>query len=208
MSGGTVLWLLLLVGLGILFLLTLRRMSGMIARTRELERFQAAAGGLDRRFGAAADPLVARLDEIRRRAGDPQGLVTSLPPAADALRAAAAEARTLRPPAALADRGAGLSRELDRAVRAVELVEHGLDALLAARGNRELEAQVSLKRGALNLRHAREAFRLIVGEVAEVRPADLTAIAAGRSTALLPNLPTYVVDGIDGDVEGPFEPRM
>ncbi len=208
MSGGTWLWLLLLVGLAVLFVLTLRRMSALIARTRELERFQGAAARLDRRFADAADPLVERLDEIRRRSGDPQALVTALPAAAEGLRAAATEARSLQAPTGLLDRGAGLVGELDRAVRATELVEHGLDALLSARGNRELEAQVSLKRGALNLRHAREAFRLIVDEVARVRPADLPALAARRATGPLPNLPTYVVDGLDQDTEGSFEPRM
>ena len=38
---------------------------------------------------------------------------------------------------------------------------------------RDLEAQTSLKRGALNLRHARDAFAERARKVADLRPADL-----------------------------------
>lgn len=208
MSGETWLWLLLFAGMAILFVLVIRQMSALIARTRDLERFQRTAVQLDRRFGDATDPLVARLDELRRRAGDPQALATELPGASEALRAAVRDARALRPPRILADRAAGLVRELERAVRATELVEHGLDALLAARGNRELEAQVSLKRGGLNLRHARGAFSQIVAEISAIDPADLSRRAVARGSAPQPTVPTYIVDGMDGDGEGPLDPRM
>lgn len=208
MSGGTQLWLVLLVALAVAFVLTLRRMSLLIGRTRELERFQRQARNLDRRFADAANPLVAQLDEIRRRAGDAPALAAALPEVSDALRAAAAEARGLRPPDALSDRASGLVRELDRAVRATELVEHGLGALLTTRGYRELEAQVSLKRGALNLRHARGAFAEIVAGIAAVGPADLASEAALRGSRPRGSVPTYIVDGSDPDADGTFDPRM
>ena len=207
MSGGTQLWLVVLAVMGVLALMILRRMSQLAGRTRELERFQRAARDLDSRFAAAAYPLVTSLDEIRRRAGDPALLAERLPDLAAALRSAAADARSLRAPAPLRDRAMALARELDRAVRAAELVEHGLDALLAARGNRELEAQVSLKRGALNLRHAREAFAAVVRDIRAVRPADLAG-QAGTRPRPLPTVPTYIVEGLDGDPDGTFDPRM
>ena len=208
MSDGTTLWLIILGVLAAAAAIVLRRMSQLVARTRELERFQRDAATLDRQFAEATTPLVTALDDIRRHAGDPQALATVLPGASDALRTAAADARALRPPTVLRDRAAVLVRELGRAVRATELVEHGLDALLAARGNRELEAQVSLKRGALNLRHSREAFSLIVAEVASLDPAALTAIAANRSSAPLPTVPTYLVDGPDANGESAFDHRI
>lgn len=208
MSDGTTLWLLILAVLAAAAAIVLRRMSQLVARTRELDRFQRGAAALDRRFAEASTPLVTALDDIRRHAGDPQALAKLLPGASDDLRTAAADARALRPPAVLRDRAAGLVRELDRAVRATELVEHGLDALLAARGSRELEAQVSLKRGALNLRHSRDAFALVVAEVGAMDPADLAAIAANRSSAPLPTVPTYLVDGPDANGESAFDPRM
>ena len=208
MSDGTTLWLLILAALAAAAGIVLRRMSRLVARTRELEGFQRGAAALDRRFADATGPLVTALDEIRRHAGDPQELAKLLPGASDGLRAAAADSRALRPPAPLADRAAGLVRELDRAVRATELVEHGLTALLAARGSRELEAQVSLKRGALNLRHSRDAFALIVAELVRLDPVDLAAIAANRSSAPVSTVPTYLVDGVEGNGDSAFDPRM
>jgi hypothetical protein len=49
--------------------------------------------------------------------------------------------------------------ELERAQRALEMVEHGTSIMInIRRGPRELEAQTAIKRGYLNLIHAREAF--------------------------------------------------
>jgi hypothetical protein len=205
---GVALWLLVLVAMAAAAVIVLRRMSVMAAKTRDLERFQRATAQLDLVFGSTAEPLVRSLDELRRHAGDPQAVAETLPAASAALRSAVTETRALRPPPALVDRTAGLVRELERAVRATELVEHGLDAMLAARGRRELEAQVSLKRGALNLRHSRDAFALIVAGIAAVKPADLAALAAGRGSTPVSNVPSYRVDGLDGDAGGSFDPRM
>jgi hypothetical protein len=195
-------WLLVFVVLGLLLLVTVRRMSVLVGRTRDLERFQRAALDLERRLAANADPFVGHLDEIRRRSGDPRALASALPMAQDALGAVAAEGRALRVPAGLTRQAAALNVELERAVRALALVEHGLDALLADRGGRDLEAQTSLKRGALNLRHAREAATRLARELAEVRPADLRLQAEARGgRASLPASPTYFVDG-EADAEG------
>ena len=49
--------------------------------------------------------------------------------------------------------------DLGRAKRAIDMVEHGATILASVRrGQRELEAQTSIKRGYLNLIHAREAI--------------------------------------------------
>ena len=168
MKAELVLWVGLLVVLFLLFLLTLRRLSVLIARTRDLERVQRSVDSIDRRFAIAIGPIVNRLDEIRRRSGDPLLLARELDPARTMLEDLAAETRKLRVPAVLAGQAAVMVHEMDRALRATELVGHGLDALLAARGNRELEAQTSLKR-----RHARDAFGRAAAEVAAVRPVDV-----------------------------------
>ncbi len=89
------------------------------------------------------------------------------------------------------------------------MIEHGLDALMAVRGGRELEAQTSLKRGALNLRHARSAFHEIVSQVRAVSPADVGTASPARTTAAAgTTVPTYIVDGIDSDLGGGYDPRM
>lgn len=179
MMAELILWVGLLVVLILLFLVTLRRLSVLIARTRDLERVQRSVDSIDRRFAAAIGPVVNRLDEIRRRSGDPLLLARELEPARSILEDLAAETRNLRVPAVLAGQAAVMVHEMDRALRATELVGHGIDALLAARGSRELEAQTSLKRGALNLRHARDAFGRAAAAVAAIRPADV-AWRSGR----------------------------
>ena len=194
MGQGALIWLIVLVVLAALFLLTLRRLSTLVGRTRTLERYQKQSAQLARRLSATADPFVAQLDEIRRRSGDPRGLAEAIPGAQDALRAIADEGRAMKVPTGIAREGTAFVVELERAVRAAELVGHGLDALVADRGGRDLEAQTSLKRGALNLRHASEAARRVASEIGAIRPADLLNRTdtpdAGRSST-----PTYLVDG-------------
>src|SRR4029079_11904973 len=166
MPQAAIIWLgLLLLVLVVLLAITARRMSSLIARTRDLEAFQRSVAELDGALGAAVDPLVLQLDDIRRRAGDPVSLARGLAAVQAELRGLVQRGRELRPPRPLADEAAALVAELDRSSRATDLVEHGLDALLAHRGHRELEAQTSLKRAALNLRNARGSAAAIAGRV-------------------------------------------
>jgi hypothetical protein len=198
-------WLIVLATLGVLFIVVLRRMSVLVGRTRDLERFQQGSRAVDGRLSSTIEPLVSQLDEIRRRAGDPQALAEQLEPAQAALRLLADDARRLRPPAPLRSLAAAVVEEVERAGRAADMVEHGLDALVTGRSGRELEAQTSLKRGALNLRHAREASARLVAEIERVRPADLVArrgAGSGRSSGGTTggatgggSQPTYLVDG-------------
>jgi hypothetical protein len=214
MTLGVAAWLIVLAALLVLFAVVLRRMSVLVARTRDLERFQHATRSLDARLAGTVEPLVVRLDEIRRRAGDPQALAAQLEPAQATLRGLAEEAHRMRPPAALAGLGAALIEEIERAGRAADMVEHGLDALVAGRSGRELEAQTSLKRGALNLRHAREASAGLTARITTIRPADLVErggrwghAAAGSGPGSMRSLPTYLVDGYEPDDVGQH-PRM
>jgi hypothetical protein len=204
----TPLWLVILGALGIIAARVVRRMSQLAARTRELERFQQAATQLDLEFAATTRPVVTALDEIRRHAGDPAALSAALPATFDAIHRCMADARALRPPSILTEHATALVRELERAVRALQLVEHGLDALRTGRGPRELEAQVSLKRGALYLRHARDAFGDVVKIVVAVDPASLAKPAAGQPAAPAPGVPTYMVEGVDPESDVAFDPRM
>jgi hypothetical protein len=194
MEQAALLWLVVLVVLIALFLLTLRRLSVLVGRTRALERYQKLTRQLADRLAATADPFVTQLDEIRRRSGDPRSLAEAMPGAQDALRAIADEGRGAKVPRGLAREAAAFTVELERAVRAAELVGHGLDALVADRGGRDLEAQTSLKRGTLNLRHSTEAASRIVAEIAAVRPGDLLT-RADQADALRSTVPTYIVDG-------------
>ena len=209
MPEAALLWLgmLLLVLLG-MFALTARRMSKLIARTRDLEAFQRAVADLDSSLGAIVDPLVAQLDDIRRRAGDPVSLSRGLDAIQGQLDELVGRGRELRPPRALSEDATSLLAELDRASRATDLLEHGLDALLAHRGHRELEAQTSLKRAALNLRNARGAAAYIARRVAAVRPADLLTMPDGKETVRVKVPSSIGFDGSDGDDDLAPHPRM
>ena len=208
MPQAALLWLgLLLLVVVVLLVLTARRMSSLIARTRALETFQASVAELDGALGTAIDPLVAQLDEIRRRAGDPTSLAKGLDAIQAELRSLVRRGRALRPPKLLADEAEALLAELDRASRAADLVEHGLDALLAHRGRRELEAQTSLKRAALNLRNARGAAAAIARRVAAVRPADLRAQPSAAETVQVRAPSAIGFDTSDLEDDG-VHPRM
>ncbi len=195
-------WLIILAVLIVGFLIVLRRMSTLVGRTRNLERFQEAAASLDARLGATVEPLATRLADIRRHTGDPGALRTEVEPAQSSLRALAGEAEQLRPPPGLAELAIALGREIERARRAVEMLEHGLDTLLAIRGGRELEAQTTLKRADLNLRLAREGCARVTARIASVTPADLVPRPGRRrrdQAAGGTGRPTYVVPEWDAD---------
>lgn len=202
----TLLWLALLVVLGLLFVVTLRRMSALVARTRDLERYQRAVESLDNRFATAVGPLVRGLDETRRHAGDPSSVRDQLAEAQAVLAQLQRDTRALEPPAPLAGTVAPLAGDVDRAVRAASMVEHGLGSMVRASLGRDLEAQTSLKRGSLNLRHAQEAFALRVREIAGLRPADL-APGARHPGTYPASVGIYAAPG-DEDLDAGFEPRM
>jgi len=206
MQLSTILWFALLVLLAVLFAVTVRRMSALVARTRNLERFQRSVESIERRFTAAVVPLVRGLDETRRHAGNPELLREQLTAAQTILAELLAEARSLSAPAQLVLAETALAGQLERAARATDFVEHGLATMANPGRGRDLEAQVSLKRGLLNLRHAHEAFGRIAREVAAVGPADLAGGAPLPTVGATP-LATYQGNDED-DMEGHFDPRM
>ena len=170
---GTLLWLVALAALSLIAAIVLRRMARLAGAARELQRLQADLAGIDQRLATVVDPLVGRLDEVRRGARDPAELGPELEAARAALRSLSREARTLKAPAVLADRLQHLHWELDRVVRAADMTGHGVETMVLDRRMPGSEAQVALKRGTLGLRHGREAItRLVVG-VESLTPAEL-----------------------------------
>jgi len=182
----TLLWVALLVALAVLAWMVVRRMMALAGRTRSLERFQRDVAVIDLRMAAVIGPMVGRLDDLRRLAGDPEATSGELLPAMTTLEELAAVARGLRPPVPLASRAGTIVGELERAVRALDLLDHGLRTALEGRRDSGAEAQVSLKRGTLNLRHARDAVARVAREIAILRPADVLAMPGGDRLGSVP----------------------
>ena len=137
----------------------LRRAGRIVARTREVEGFRSAVRELAARIDTSLEGATTRIDAVRRQTVGAETNGPTIEAATDAVSRYAEEARSLGgPPAAIAIRD-DLVEELERAERALALVEHGA-AILAQvrRRGRELEAQTAIKRGYLNLLHAREAI--------------------------------------------------
>ena len=149
----------LFVALAIAFASVLRRAARVVAVTREDDAFRSDGAALAERAVVTITTGAERIDRVRRRTEAPNTLDDALPELIEALGALRVEADALAPPVVLADTAARIAEELDRAGRAVETVRHGCVLLGVEAGRpRELEGETSIKRGYLNLLHAREAL--------------------------------------------------
>jgi hypothetical protein len=151
--------LVLFVALAIAFAYVLRRAAGVVAVTRADDTFRSDGAALAERAVATITSGAERIDRVRRRSDAPATLDDMLPELVEALAALRVEADARAPPAALSATAVRIVEELDRAGRAVETVRHGCVLLGVEAGRpRELEGETSIKRGYLNLLHAREAL--------------------------------------------------
>jgi hypothetical protein len=166
-----------------LFWLVLRRAGRFVAQTRDAERFRRQVGDLALRVEASLGEVCARVDAVRRGQLGADALADDLSVSLEAVGRYADEARALHPPAAAIRIREEIVNELDRAARALEMIEHGRSIQASARsGGREVEAQTAIKRGYLNVLHAREAIAHQASEAATLTPAE-TARAAQRPSA-------------------------
>jgi hypothetical protein len=142
-----------------LFILVLRRAGRFIAATRDVERFRRQVGDLVGRAEISLAEICVRVDAVRRGSLGADEVADDLAASIDAVGRYEDEARGLHPPKdGLTIRDA-IVAELERAARALEMIEHGRGIQASARsGGREIEAQTAIKRGYLNVLHAREAI--------------------------------------------------
>jgi len=135
-----------------------RGTTRIAARTRELQRFRVAVKDLAARVDASLESAATRIDAVRHQQAGPETIAQTVQDAAEALERYGDEARALRGPRRAQAIRDDFVAEIERAGRALGMVEHGANMIAASRrGSRELEAQTSIKRGYLNLIHAREA---------------------------------------------------
>jgi len=187
---GTLLWLIALAALSVVAAIVLRRMASLAGGTRELERLQADVVAIHQRLTETVEPLVGHLDDIRRGVLDPAEAGPEVDAARTTLRTLSQEARHLKAPAGLTDRVQQLTWEVDRAVRAADMASHGISQMGRARHDADAEAQTSLKRGTLGLRHAREAVARIMIGVAKLTPPEVRAMPAAAASGAIVTPPT------------------
>ncbi len=152
--------------------LVMRRTARVVAETRDLDTFRQASGDLAARIEASLMGATERIDAVRRGQVAPDSILETLEAARDALGRYRDEAGALVVPAGYEQLRLRLSEELERAARAVEMINHGCDVLSAASVGRarEAEGQTAIKRGYLNILHARETIAEIGTNVRSPRP--------------------------------------
>lgn len=170
MTPPLVLSIVALVVLVALFVAVARRAGRVISESREAEDFRQGVADLARRVDVSLAGIVERIDAVRRHLVPPDGIDENLKAALDALERYGGEAAGLVAPAPAGPLQRGIQDEIARAERALEMVEHGCRMLSAgSRSARDLEGETAIKRGYLNLLHAREAIATHALEVAETR---------------------------------------
>ncbi|MGZ3588709.1 MAG: hypothetical protein ACXVAE_06540 [Candidatus Limnocylindrales bacterium] len=172
MNWGAVVLPLVLAALLLYILWYFVRAAGRaLARSREVTRFRFEVKSL----GAQVDPLLERLaartDAARRHQLPPEELLDELTAGATALGEAQAGATSIRAPSYAAHLRDAMGQDIERATRALEMIHFGCEQAAAGRGRgSELEAQTAVKRGYLNLLHARESFGGHLAEATRLEP--------------------------------------
>jgi hypothetical protein len=133
-----------------------------------------AALDIAARADSALEQVAAAVDELRRRRADGEEVGRLLRASSDGFRQLSRDAATIAQqgePAVLS----ALVAELERARRAIELIEHGRDMLEVS--GRPGEGETEIKRGYLGILHAREAIR---EQAIEINAVSLDGRRRGR----------------------------
>lgn len=155
--------------------IVLRRAGRIVARTREIEGFRSSVRDLTTRIDQSLEGAAGRIDAVRRGQLGADTIGATIEAATDAVKRYTEEVRALKGPSIAAEVRDAIAEDLGRAERALGMVEHGAGILAQVRRRgRELEAQTSIKRGYLNLIHAREAIvrHAAIAEELELPPLD------------------------------------
>lgn len=170
MDPGVVVPLLLALLLAGAVYLFVRRATRALQTTRQIARFQHDASQLGTRLDGVLGLLTERVDRLRRREIPAEELQPHVDSALQELGAGIEEARAIEAPPFLEESRRGLVEEIERAMRAAEMVLHACELMTGPQSReRGPEAQTAVKRGYLNLLHVREALAEHVANLAEAR---------------------------------------
>ena len=164
MTSEVVVPLVVFFALGVPIFLILWRVFVMGGELRRDAQHGRAAVDLARRADVSLSELAALVDDLRRRRAGPEASGLSLSASTDALHRYAEEAGAVDKQTH--QTGGGMEAEIERALRAVELIEHGRQLMLDPNVDRVGEGETSIKRGYLNLLHAKEAIKARGEEIA------------------------------------------
>jgi hypothetical protein len=158
--------LVLFAALAVAFTVILVRAGRVVADTRVADAFRRDGTALADRAIAHVGDAASHIDRVRRRIDPPAALDDILPGTLEALAGLVAEAAALEPPPELEVLRSTMASELERAIRAAEHVRHGGALMGTTNGRpREVEGETSIKRGYLNLLHAREALQEVAADL-------------------------------------------
>lgn len=145
------------MGAAVLWLLWRVVVAG--GRARRETASGVAAAEMARRSETLLGELLVVVDEMRRRQIAPRDAEPEMAAAQDALGRYIQDAMALSRSGPWATTAAALAADMERAQRAIDLVAHGGELLADVSGVAWGEGETSVKRGYLNLVHAREAIR-------------------------------------------------
>lgn len=172
MSVGVLLPLVAFFVMGVVVVAALWRVIVVGGELRRDEQQGRAAADIARRAEASLAELSAIVDELRRRRSTPESAEPSLRASADALRQYAKEAGAIARNEPGPEVGTSLVAEIERARRAVDLVEHGRQMMLEESVDDLGEGETEVKRGYLNLLHAKDAIRARGQQIARETSGD------------------------------------
>jgi len=149
--------LILFVGLSALVVYVVLRSQTAGRESRESEAFREAVAAAGARTDATLVPISELVDQVRRHHLEGGSILTDVAAAQAAVAERIAEVEAIPAPEGSEDRRERIAEDLRRADRALDRIDHGC-RLLHDTTSRvgDLEGQTSVKRGYLELQHARE----------------------------------------------------
>jgi hypothetical protein len=139
--------------------------------SRESQALRTTAASLAGRVDATLAAVLASVDEVRRHRMPPADALPEVGAAITAVDGYAEEVGNLQVPATAVGIRDNLVADLGRAERALDRIQHGCRQLVgASRRIGDTDEQATVRRGYLELQHAREAFATHVSELAGPAP--------------------------------------
>src|SRR5262245_40522401 len=114
------------------FAVVLRRVGLVIGESREHAAFRESVQDLAGRVDATLEDIIGKIDALRRQQIEPAEIAEPLDGALEALLGFSEEARAMEGPTVVAGSKASFAAEIDRADRALQMVEHGASIMASA----------------------------------------------------------------------------